>query len=953
MGKWRNGRLGGLILISFILILAGSAQGATTWAGQAGLQEASLRPSVQPAIDAATVHSPEANALSQAWTPLPGTLPAALAEFGCAWFDEGGPPSVYNQKVYCLGGWATTLPVRSIYRYDPRDNTWEDTQDNLPVAVAAQAVVLIHDENFGTRGPAIYVIGGRQTLGHSDTVQRYYPRTGHSEVVASDPWPGQVAGSVTLPGGCGAVNDKIYCFGGFGQSSPYFSNATYEYDPARPAGGRWVLLSPTLSPARSHLLVAVRGTVIYAGGGFKGYNPLTQAMDPANNVEALDVGHLELGWQVKPAMPLDMGAGQAWAPAGATLGNAHPWLDKVFTAGGISEWPNISDEGLEYSIGGNAWNQGFPNLNTARSHPAGVFIPLCTPDDPDDAMPALLVAGGWCGPAPCATAEYFPAPCYRPDASFERAPSSGCLPLTVRFTDTSRADPPITEWRWEFGDGTFSDEQHPNHTYYMAGDMHVTLTVTNINGSDVATATILAWPQAVASLSYSPTHGPPPLTVYLTNTSSAAVSPTWAFGDGTYGNGDFVSHTYGISGTYTVALTVTSPYGCGDATITRTVLVGVACRPVTATDFTWDPPVPTVNQGVTFNGVASGTGTIGFAWDWGDGQRGSGQVAGHTYTAGGDYTVTMTATNPCGRQVVQHALHVCAPPHYLAFSWTPDPPAPGRPVTFTAIAHGDPPTEITWDLGDGSSGSGAVVTHTYAAPGNYAVVMTVTNPCGEQSVERLLHVCTPVSEVHMSWSPAAPAAGEEVSFVGSAQGEAPIAFLWSFGDGESGSGRTVSHTYATSGTYGVVMTATNGCGQDVVSGTISVGPRPIESVYLPILFLKAFFGPCESEPNNSPGEANGPLRSGRDYCGQPNDADDYFYFSTLAGNVSVDLTNYQGQGGQLILYDSSFNPIVWDNNPADGYHIEANVAAGRYYIRLYSVGFSSEPYTLRATFVEP
>lgn len=59
---------------------------------------------------------------------------------------------------------------------------------------------------------------------------------------------------------------------------------------------------------------------------------------------------------------------------------------------------------------------------------------------------------------------------------------------TIDFTDTSTG---ATEWLWDFGDGTTSVEQNPSHTYNVAGEYQVTLTVSNEWGSDTITQTVI------------------------------------------------------------------------------------------------------------------------------------------------------------------------------------------------------------------------------------------------------------------------------------------------------------------------------------------------------------------------------------------------------------------------------------------------------------------------------
>ena len=74
-----------------------------------------------------------------------------------------------------------------------------------------------------------------------------------------------------------------------------------------------------------------------------------------------------------------------------------------------------------------------------------------------------------------------------PTANFSGYPTSGYAPLSVQFTDKSTGD--ITDWSWDFGDGTTSSSQNPSHTYSDVGIYPVALNVTGPGGSDTETKT--------------------------------------------------------------------------------------------------------------------------------------------------------------------------------------------------------------------------------------------------------------------------------------------------------------------------------------------------------------------------------------------------------------------------------------------------------------------------------
>ena len=115
-----------------------------------------------------------------------------------------------------------------------------------------------------------------------------------------------------------------------------------------------------------------------------------------------------------------------------------------------------------------------------------------------------------------------------------------------------------------------------------------------------------------------------------------------------------------------------------------------------------------------------------------------------------------------------------------------------------------------------------------------------------------------------------------------------------------------------------------------------------------------FQGPWEREPNNSYGEANGPLCSNREYRGYPDDQRDYFSIHPLSGGqITITLKNHTGQGVQLqLFYGDVGHRVGYDPDPP--YKIEYLGDPGWYYIYIYTAsGYNNTTaYTLRATFPE-
>ena len=144
------------------------------------------------------------------------------------------------------------------------------------------------------------------------------------------------------------------------------------------------------------------------------------------------------------------------------------------------------------------------------------------------------------------------------NASFSTNPTPAFLPQPVQFTDESTGL--ITAWRWMFGDGSTSSEQHPQHIYQTDGNYYASLEIRGPAGTDQAFGWVaVKLPPPIADFTATPALGPGPLTVSFTDTSAFEPSTwLWSFGDGASSTQQNPEHTYlpGLFSKYTVSLFV-------------------------------------------------------------------------------------------------------------------------------------------------------------------------------------------------------------------------------------------------------------------------------------------------------------------------------------------------------------------------------------------------------------
>jgi PKD repeat protein len=174
----------------------------------------------------------------------------------------------------------------------------------------------------------------------------------------------------------------------------------------------------------------------------------------------------------------------------------------------------------------------------------------------------------------------------------------------------------------------------------------------------------------------------------------------------------------------------------------------------------------------------------------------------------------------------------------VPFTVIPSPPEAGVSARFDASgrvdAAGNPAAGVfdenvpcmdacsyTWDFGDGSTGAGRVVNHTFSAGKTYIVTLRVTDAAGTSASTAVGVVVNSVAAptVTITVAPTSPPAGQPATLAATARpapGHSIQTYAWNFGDGttQTTTAPTVVKVFSAAGTYVVTVTVTDDLGQE-------------------------------------------------------------------------------------------------------------------------------------------
>ncbi|CAL1517220.1 PKD domain-containing protein [Chitinophaga sp. MM2321] len=440
-------------------------------------------------------------------------------------------------------------------------------------------------------------------------------------------------------------------------------------------------------------------------------------------------------------------------------------------------------------------------------------------------------------------------------ADFSASSTSDCELLLTTFSDKSTGTP--VSWRWDFGNGYSSTEQHPSASYVKPGTYTVTLTVKNAAGeTDVVTKTgyIIVRSKPVVDFTASSITGCAPFQTTFTDKSDPVdgtlTTYTWDYGDGTTGTGKSSQHTYKREGQYPVTLVVTNSFNC---TSYKLVDKMVTVTPAPVANFTVAEKILCkAPVDVQFTNTSTGDGTLTYKWEFDDGTTSTLKDPGsHTFTTKGLHSIKLTVTNErqCTSVKTMSDINVAGYTTDITF---PAPVCTNAPVVFSGVFPTGDQTNVAWEINGQPSPTNADNTTTYTptTAGPIKVKLTATYGKCVEVVEKNIDV-KPSPEANVTVA-VPPVCNLPATATFNDNAPAATSWKWDFGDGQTATTQHPAHAYQAEGVFNATLVATNTAGCSVTSSTkVNIAPTKITAVGTGISGCEGLTATFSASSNNT------------------------------------------------------------------------------------------------------
>jgi gliding motility-associated-like protein len=360
-------------------------------------------------------------------------------------------------------------------------------------------------------------------------------------------------------------------------------------------------------------------------------------------------------------------------------------------------------------------------------------------------------------------------------ANFSADTTKGCIPLTVKYTNTSTENGKFIDttkylFRWEMDESQNSEKVKTsfNASYSIAGGKNTKLTILHLDGSPITgdsgtvktvsnNVQVFARPSVKANGPTSPVcvGKTVSLSPIIISQSSPIVSWLWDFGDGSsWVHTQNVTHSYSSKATYLATVYAIDQNGC-ESTTAYTIPANIVVNSDKPTaDFSIDNTA-TCNSSVTVNVKDSSSFNIGkiigFKWTFDDGTSDSTHSSiAKTFTRTPSLnqdtkiiTLLVKGDNGCDNSIVKAVTLYNLNPTIAINDGIKTVTVPAQSacqgnIQFSTTQENN--TSYSWTIGSQTGYGASLTTTSPLAPGTYTVSLTATNPACSVTVTKTFSV---------------------------------------------------------------------------------------------------------------------------------------------------------------------------------------------------------------------
>jgi gliding motility-associated-like protein len=408
--------------------------------------------------------------------------------------------------------------------------------------------------------------------------------------------------------------------------------------------------------------------------------------------------------------------------------------------------------------------------------------------------------------------------------------TNACSSFSLNFIDSTTIDSGvIVSYHWDFGDGSTSTQQNPNHNFADTGTYTIQLIATASSGcSDTLEKIISVAPPPTARFYYKNScfgHTTQFTDSSVTN-NAYAVRWNWDFGDLGTSVLQNPTNLYAATGAYTVKLKILTNAGCEDS-VTKTVTI----NPLPQVSFVAPNTcqylaVPIVNSSATAPG-----GSLTYRWSFGNGDTSILANPAPKYNNYGSFTIKLIATSDSSCVDSTSNSITIHPKPAAQYNYNDTALCVNSPSFFSYVNTSNVPTGTAtsvWNFGDGNTASTTNADYRFISAGIYKVVLIQTSDFGcKDSFSRNIYVY-PKPTANFSINDTDQCLNTNAfAYTNSSIDTGALTYSWNFGDATTSSATDPNKVYAADNYFTVTLIATNGnqC-KDTAMKDVHVLPVP-------------------------------------------------------------------------------------------------------------------------------